>query len=188
MTAKKWLRRHKVEVTFKQAVVSFCSDLTDPNGECTPIGVLLLARTDENEYYAAAAGARAGVDSTDPVTTEFLSDFPEMLRRHLESAMESAGGSPSIDAILNRLHDSLRTSLSVTEITESHKTAIEPARLHEHLVREVILTLVRATKTNREEMVRVPAPQRGMHGGNAPGPRRSLAPEAMAWPLEPCPA
>lgn len=145
-----------VKVAYRQAIVSFCPDLTSPTSKAVPVGVLLVAET-EDGYFAALAGWRAGVVEADPLTQEFLNDLPEMLRRHVERAFASAGEDPTLDQILNRLHDSLRTSLSVTHMTPKKTEEIPLRALYPGLITRALDTLSDAAE------VTATAPARRVH-------------------------
>jgi hypothetical protein len=113
-----------MKLTYQQAIVSLCLDLTNPEAVSSPVAVLLVART--GRARIAAFASRHLKDSDyDPITREVLADVPHLLERHLNAAFSQG---EDLDAVLRKLHGALRNSLHVSEILPAMTVSREVRR------------------------------------------------------------
>lgn len=181
-------REPEIDVTYRQAVISFCAELTSPVGTSMPVGVLLVAKT-QDAYYAATSVWEQHEGTHDPVTQAFLGDLPDLLQRHARKAFASVEPNPSLEGILNSLHDSLRASLHVAKITDQVAETIRVKDMHGVLINRAMETLIRETKVDPEQVFlspsRPPRPRFG-HAPTPPSRRFTAQPESQTWTLAAC--
>ncbi|MBI5500478.1 MAG: hypothetical protein HY907_09555 [Deltaproteobacteria bacterium] len=100
---------------YRPAIVSLCSDLTDPRAGSVPVAVFLVAQAGP---WCFAAAASRKLTQTDPITAMVLSDIPRLLKDQVDKLRDSKSdeGDSSLDSILFSLRHSLRNSLHVSDI------------------------------------------------------------------------
>lgn len=100
-------------IAYRYAVVSWCPDLTDPNGPSVPLALLMVGDAGDG-YFAAIVGAVLK-GNLDPITSAILRDVPGLVKRQLDDMI--AKDQPSPDDVVERLTKSLRGSLHVSKIS-----------------------------------------------------------------------
>lgn len=126
-------------LAYRLATISYCPDLTDPHALSIPIAVLAVGK-DQGKWSAAAVGLEASKLGLDPLASAMLADVPHMIRRHVDAVMrrlEDRAATPG--AVLRELHDSLKTSIHVSNIGEERSLQEPdarrvPTRLFEELI------------------------------------------------------
>lgn len=118
-----------MELNYRYAIVSFCSDLIDPNASSLPVALLMIATSGE-DMMAAATGWYPQ-DSGDPISSALLKDMPRFLKAHVD---ELVNETPDVDSesILCALQHSLRNSVHVSAVSPSmteHVDAEAPENL-----------------------------------------------------------
>lgn len=113
-----------MNVTLQTAAISYCPDLTDPNGQSIPIAVLAIGNYG-NGWVATAAGVDAKRLGLDPMSSAMLSDVPHLIRRHVDAAVRDAGFEAGPEAIFAALADTLRTSIHVSDVSGIESREIE---------------------------------------------------------------
>jgi hypothetical protein len=101
-----------MKLTYRNAILSFCADLTDPDAKSLPIGTLLIGEVEESRLAAAVVFQPTGAD---PFATEHLSDALAIIKEHINRVLEDKPDAPSLD-ILQALYSALRNSLFVSAI------------------------------------------------------------------------
>lgn len=158
-----------MKLTYKQAVVSLCLDLTNSEASSTPVAVLLVARTGRARIAAFASRHFKDVEH-DPITREILADVPHLLERHLNSAFARGA---DLGSVLQQLHEALRNSLHVSEILPAYPIERDVRRAEDFfpdLVKVVGKTIAR--------LEGVPVRVRS---GSRPAARRRPAPVALPF-------
>lgn len=102
-----------MNLSYQQATISFCSDLTSPNGPSIPVASLLIGETD--------AGRVAGLawlvpPNLDPLTRAMLNDLDRLVRNYVDEAFKRRPAATPLSEVLSRVYHSLRNSLHVSTI------------------------------------------------------------------------
>lgn len=175
-----------MKLDYRLATISYCPDLTDPNAVSIPIAVLAVGK-DDGSWSAAAVGLDAKRLGLDPLSSAMLADVPHMIRRHLDAAMKQLDTNATTAAVLRAFHESLKTSIHVSEISDPREVEVlDPRRIAVALFEKSLVVLERA-------LVRL-AEQVGAHLGKATwaprvAPERLMepAPEQLFWQPSPPP-
>lgn len=112
-----------MKLKYQKAVIGFCQDLTSPNAKATPLAIAILGETPN--YWLAGFAYRDVALRLDPISKEILADVPRLLHDYLNGALESLRPGDDLRAVLQRLHDSLRNSLSVLEIRDVEEIHVD---------------------------------------------------------------
>lgn len=167
-------------IRYRQAIVSFCANLTDPNASSVPIGVMLVAE-DEKGPVAGGAVTISLKGDLDPLSRAVLSDVPKFLRQHLDDAVKSLPKQRPVGDVLVDLHHSLRNSLHVSEILDEREVEVgeEPADLTQKLVTIMVATLAPLREAAE------PRPKSFFGLGGSTRKKRTAAslPESSLWPI-----
>ena len=101
------------------AVVSFCPDLTNPDSDSIPLAGLLVGEVEDDPVAAVAwFEISEAIFKNDPVAAAIMTDLPGVLRSHVDDAWTRLiDKSEGADAILGEVHNALRNSLHVSEIS-----------------------------------------------------------------------
>lgn len=169
-----------MKLSFQLATISYCPDLTDPNAVSVPIAVLAVGKTsnDEGFWSAGIVGVDAKRMGIDPLSSAMLADVPHMIRRHVDGAMRRLTPDATPDAVLREFHESLKTSIHVSDIGAAQEVDVaEPRQLAQVLIAPSLSTLEVALKRHREAL-----PRRGQWTPRV-SPERLMtpAPEQMYW-------
>jgi hypothetical protein len=106
-----------LKTTVRYAVVSFCSDLTDPRAESKPIAVVGLdaAREPGFWFYVSSARPGAAADATnDSIARSVLDRLPALFDEQIRVAMKEVGP----ERFISWLHDRFRNSLHVSAVED----------------------------------------------------------------------
>ncbi len=169
-----------MKLSYQLATISYCPDLTDPNAVSVPIAVLAVGKSSDDEGFwtAGIVGIDAKRMGIDPLSSAMLADVPHMIRRHVDGAMRRLHLDATPDAVLREFHESLKTSIHVSEIGAVHEVEVaEPRQLAQVLIDPSLATLEAAFKRLREAL-----PRRGQWTPQvSPERLMSPAPEQMYW-------
>ncbi len=131
-----------MKLRYKHAVVSFCPDLTDPNGFSVPVGVLFVGRSDGLGVAAATSVRAQALGSTrllDPISSRIIDNLLSVLKEHVDDAIASSRGDVDLDDVLASLQRSLRNSLFVSSISaEASAVLTEPDEVQSFAVKTVL--------------------------------------------------
>lgn len=104
------------------AVISFCRDLTDPDAGSEPVALIGIYHGLDGSSACFVATrsdlAEDGEMAPDVFTREFLDDLPDFLMRQVSEGLAEAGE----ERLISWIHDNLRNSLHVSEITRRSET------------------------------------------------------------------
>ena len=115
-----------MRMQYSYGIVSFCPDLTSSSAESFPVGALLVGNLLDSDDGVAAVlvPALANAEVLDPMTREVLMSVSDLLRLHVDEVIsEDRAAAPK--TIVTRLHDKLRNSLFVSEISAETTTSVE---------------------------------------------------------------
>lgn len=111
-----------MQLIYELATVSYSPDLTDPQGSSLPIAVVVVGRSIDGGaksiWIAAAAGIDAKQLGLDPLSTAMLADVPHMIRSHVDEEMKGISPDDQPTTVLRALHESLKTSIHVSELSK----------------------------------------------------------------------
>ncbi len=169
-----------MKLSYQLATISYCPDLTDPSAVSVPIAVLAVGKTsnDEGFWSAGIVGVDAKRMGLDPLSSAMLADVPHMIRRHVDGAMRALTADATPDAVLREFHESLKTSIHVSEIGAVREVDVaEPRQLAQVLIERSLSTLEAAFKKLGQALPRLGqwTPQ------VSPERLMSPAPEQMYW-------
>ncbi len=103
-----------MKVTYHEAIISFCFDLTDPKARSIPVACLLVGESVEGTRFAASAVVLPGSSlDLDPLSREILADVPQLLKQHVGAVISDLPADAPLEQILRSLHHILRNSLHV---------------------------------------------------------------------------
>lgn len=102
-----------MKLSYQQATISFCRDLTSPDGPSIPVASLLIGE--------AEAGRVAGLawfvpPKLDPLTRAMLNDLDRLVRKYVDEAFKHRSATTPLSEVLSRVYHSLRNSLHVSAI------------------------------------------------------------------------
>jgi hypothetical protein len=115
--------RSNVKLTYSRAIVSFCPDLTSRDAGAVPVGVFLVGDTN-GEGLASLLVPRLRGLRVDEITREVLMSVPDLLRLHVEEVLSENVNLPAAE-ILRRLHEKLRNTLFVSDISEERMVELD---------------------------------------------------------------
>lgn len=128
-----------MKLTYSQATIGFCPDLTDPSAPPIPLAALVLARSEAG--CIAGVGYRLCLDlDLDPIAGAVLEDVPAVLKEHMEETLDALPLDTSLKDTLHQLHTRLRNSLSVLEVADEREieASDEPAEASSRLLMEAM--------------------------------------------------
>jgi hypothetical protein len=110
-----------MKLTYQQATIGFCTDLTSPNSEVIPVANLLVG---EAEGRHVAGVALLIPDHLDPLTKAVLNDTHQLVRQYVDEAFRQRSAAASLGDVLARVYHSLRNSMHVSAIHEPAEAEI----------------------------------------------------------------
>jgi hypothetical protein len=102
-----------MKLTYQQATISFCTDLTSPEGPSIPVASLLIG---ESEVDRVAGLAWLIPSNLDPLTRAMLNDLDRLVRKYVDEAFKRRSAAMPLSEVLSRVYHSLRNSLHVSTI------------------------------------------------------------------------
>lgn len=123
-------------INVKIAVVSVCTDLTDPNGKSYPIGAFAAGRCEKDTVYALVMLNAPPYlrESVDVGALAFLEKLPRLVKRQARDAIHRVGKDPDLDHLMDSLCSSMRSSVHVSSVESVEIATRDPGRLSHHLV------------------------------------------------------
>jgi hypothetical protein len=134
-----------MDAELKYAVLSFCTDLTDPKATSKPVAIVGVGdgHQDQHQQFWFCVVCSAPGDmldlANDPVSRSVLNDLPTLLEQQMRAGVTRVGAAN----FLPWLHDRFRNSLHVSafhETTQQYQHADElvaaVVRLYQQLVPE----------------------------------------------------
>ncbi|MBK8998024.1 MAG: hypothetical protein IPM35_20055 [Myxococcales bacterium] len=128
-----------MKLTYSQATVGFCRDLTDPSCQPIPLAVVVIGKSESGGF--AGVGYRLTVElDLDPISRAVLEDVPALLKAYLDRTLDSIRPDTDLTARLHGLHSSLRNSLSVLTVSAERELEVpeEPAEAASQLLMEAV--------------------------------------------------
>lgn len=123
-----------MKLSYQLATISYCPDLTDPSAVSVPIAVLAVGKTANTEAFWSAA--MVGVDAKrmglDPLSSAMLADVPHLIRRHVDASMRKVKTDSTPSDVLRAFHESLKTSVHVSELGQVHEVDLPDPRQLAH--------------------------------------------------------
>jgi hypothetical protein len=110
-----------MKLSYQQATIGFCVDLTFPDGEVIPIANLLVG---EAEGRQVAGVALLVPDHLDPLTKAVLNDTHQLVRRYVDEAFMRRPPAAPLSDVLARVYHSLRNSMHVSAIADPAEVEI----------------------------------------------------------------
>lgn len=132
-----------LDVRYGQAVISWCSNLTDPQATSEAIAVFLVAQTGTRRIAAIVMRGSKDLSRLDPLTRVFMRTLPEHLQNLLQCAI-LAERDISLEQLLHRVKFSLNGSWWVSETVPIGTENIGGRDLFFHLAERACQTLRRA--------------------------------------------
>lgn len=169
-----------MRLSYQLATISYCPDLTDPNGISVPIAVLAVGKTTSDEAFwsAAIVGVDARRMGLDPLSSAMLADVPHMIRRHVDAAMRSLTPDATPAMVLRTFHESLKTSIHVSELGLPREVEVPDARQLAQVLLEPSFAVLEAGL----KQVAARPPRRGEWTPRvAPERLMTPAPEQLFW-------
>lgn len=136
------------EVRYGQAVLSWCQELTDPNGTSEAVAVLLVAETQHQRVAIIVTRGVTGRKNSSLVTRTLLRLVPESLQAILQRTARIAIR-PSVDQCLRDVHRAMHGSLWVSDLTSVEEDSLSGSDLNFQLLERAKHTLREATKSSR---------------------------------------
>lgn len=169
-----------MKLDYRLATISYCPDLTDPNAVSIPIAVLAVGK-DDGHWSAAAVGLDAKRLGLDPLSSAMLADVPHMIRRHVDAAMKRLDTQATTAAVLRAFHESLKTSIHVSEISDPRVVEVaEPRSIAVALFEKSLVVLERALGQLGDRLI-AHLGQPGWAPQVAPEKLMEPAPEQLFW-------
>lgn len=134
-----------MKLNYRVVTLSFCPDMVDPNAVSIPIAVLVVGRSDTGAWTALAMGVDVKKLGIDPLLAAMLSDVPNLVRSHFDSAMKrvkSADVTP--EAVLREFHEVLRTNIHVSSLSDEQHLDVADAMKLSHQLFDVAIEAFRA--------------------------------------------
>ena len=186
------------KLNYGSAIVSFCPDLTAPNGESIPLAGLLFGQVDDDGDDDVRLAAVAWLEipdqifKADPIAAKIMRDLPSVLKEHVDEAWESIvaeeDAATAAESLLAELHNSLRNSLHVSEISfaESEVQEVDDApgvlvNLLNKRLREVVDRHPPRSRPSQPALTRRPTPPGGVYKTNVwPLPQKQSSADCHA--------
>ena len=174
-----------MNLSYRLATISYCPDLTDPNAVSLPIAVLTVGN-DDGHWSAAAVCLDAKRLGLDPLASAMLADVPHMIRRHLDATMKRLSPDATPEIVLRALHESLKTSIHVSAISEPRKIALPDPRRIAAALFETAFDVLKTALRHLSEQVGATLPRLAWAPSIAPERLMEPAPEQLFWqPIPP---
>lgn len=107
-----------MEARLKYAVLSFCTDLTDPKAMSEPVAVVGVGEGPDQQFWfcvvCPAPGDMLNL-ANDPLSRSVLNELPTLLEQQMRAGATRVGA----DTFLPWLHDRFRNSLHVSGFKSS---------------------------------------------------------------------
>ena len=118
-----------MKLDYSVGIVSFCPDLTARMAQSLPVGVLLVGNLVNDEQSEGGLAAvyvpqLEVVPKLDPMTREVLMSVAELLQSHVSEVVSADPAVPPVE-IVRSLHDKLRNSLFVSEISDERSIRLD---------------------------------------------------------------
>src|SRR2546428_4386153 len=107
-----------MDALLKYAVLSFCTDLTDPKATSKPVAIVGVGHDRDQQFWFCVVCPAPGdmLDlANDPVSRDVLNDLPALLEQQMKAGAARIGAGD----FLPWLHDRFRNSLHVSALRES---------------------------------------------------------------------
>lgn len=104
-----------MKLGYQQATISFCVDLTSPNGVSFPVANLLVG---EAEGRQIAGVAVIVPDNVDPLSKAVLGDMHQLIKKYVDEAFQKRAPEAPLGDVLARVYHSLRNTMHVSLIAE----------------------------------------------------------------------
>lgn len=132
-----------MKVTYTNAVIGFCWDLTDAEAKSLPVAVLVVGTAENMAFAAVSSIAPSSPEDVDPISFDVLSDVPGLLKDHVAAALRTLDAGVPVEKLLTTLHARLRNSLHVASIGEPESAEVDvsamPAEtLPEHIAQMLL--------------------------------------------------
>jgi hypothetical protein len=119
-----------------------------------PIAVLVVGKSETGAWTALAMGVDIKKLGIDPLLAAMLTDVPNLVRSHFDSAMKrvkSADATP--EAVLREFHEVLRTNIHVSSLSDEQHLDVADAMKLSHKLFDVA---IEAFKTQWKASVHLP--------------------------------
>lgn len=103
--------------TYQYAVVSICTDLTDPKATSVPVGLLLLIDGMGAQFAVVAARQEVPELADNLLLQTIVKQVPEIIKKHVDQFYERQR-QPSKVRVLSDLEQALRNSVHVSFISK----------------------------------------------------------------------
>jgi hypothetical protein len=111
-----------MKLAYQQATISFCTDLTSPDGESFPVANLLVGDIEGRQIAGVAVIVP---EKLDPISRAVLNDTHQLIRRYVDEAFKSRSPHASLGDVLARVYNSLRNSMHVSSIATRAEVDVE---------------------------------------------------------------
>lgn len=162
--------------TYQQAAIGICRDLTDPDAQSIPIAILLVGDLPAGGRVAVIVGTHPRGFMDDPLSRAVLSDIPNLLRRHVETAWDDLRHAGSLPALFESLRDGLRNTLHVQRILPIQQVDL-PGSTH------LLVDTSEITKIANDELRKAIGTARETNPSRDGRPPLNDVPATVVWPL-----
>jgi hypothetical protein len=171
-----------MKLNYRVVTLSFCPDLVDPNAMSVPFAALVVGKQDTGEWTAFAMGVDVRKLGIDPLLAAMLSDVPNLIRSHFDSAMKRAAQKADLtpEAVLHEFHDVLRTNIHVSSLSEEQTLKAEPMKLSHRLLDVAVQALTEQLK-KQVPSARLPEPRPTWRPKVTPESLFDVPPAHMQW-------
>jgi len=140
-----------MNINYNYAIISFCSDLTNPNAGSLPVGMIGIGKTGEDAGFVMSITPKSPDDAfmakDDPFSKQILSDLDTFLSRQLEAGLNEVGP----DNFLEWLHHRLRNSIHVSIIDSQQVKVKDQEAIAENLMPALMADFMKVFTKNVEK-------------------------------------
>lgn len=106
-----------MKLGYQQATISFCMDLSSPDGASLPVANLLVGEAEDGRVVAGVA--LIVPDHLDPISKAVLADMHQLVRKYVDEAFQQRAPRAPLSEVLTRVYHSLRNTMHVSAIAEA---------------------------------------------------------------------
>lgn len=118
--------------TYQYAVVSICTDLTDPKATSVPVGLLLLIDGMGVQFAVVAARQEVPELADNLLLQTIVSQVPEIIKKHVNKFYERQRQASKV-RVLSDLEQALRNSVHVSFISKERPFSLDSVKELERL-------------------------------------------------------
>jgi hypothetical protein len=177
-----------MKLRYRTAIIGFCPDLTNPNAASVPVASLLVGEAERERLGAAVVVLPSDKRlALDELSRMMLGDVPALLRRHLDEVMQALPFDAPLEKILYSLHNGLRNSLQVLEISEETVLEVKEAKflrgIFEPVLDRGVAVLRKSLEAMGIQLILWPEVEPTARPQRDPATTVRTVPQTSVWPL-----